>query len=321
MIQHKPSLCCIHTGLQDKGCKFKTMTYSQYVKLGKAKAMEALSERALANMKAIKQHILTCSNHGWNYRIGSNVFPLMTHPQVQYQLEDLKDADKIKKAAASIGYFMIGSDMRCSMHPDQFVVLASEKDHVRESARRELIQHGFIMDLLELPRSYQAPINIHLNCFLGGGHETLQKIADRFIHEYDSLPDSVRLRLVLENEDKKNSWSVKALQNYIFSKRKIPITYDNLHHALNPDGYDAMTALKVCVSTWPKKITPLFHYSDHEKDKVSRAHAISPWRDSWEYRLYKKKLHLEFEFKGKEKAIIIHEKTLTNSLIGYKMAS
>jgi UV DNA damage repair endonuclease len=42
----------------------------------------------------------------------------------------------------------------------------------------------------------------------------------------------VKSRLVLENNDTGNTWTVNNLKRYFYNKYNIPITFDNLHHEM-----------------------------------------------------------------------------------------
>ncbi len=296
-----PSLCCIHTGLQQQKVKFNTMTYAQYKKLGKRKAMVVLADRSLNNIKTIHAIIKECAKNGWNYRIGSNVFPLMTHPDLEFGIDDFYNASEIHAEFASCANTIRQAGVRCSMHPDQFVVPASPNAKVRKNAVRDLEQHAMIMDLLGLPRSYEAPINIHMNCWNGGD---LVDAAARFANELNCMSEGVRKRLVLENEDKGKSWSVAKLYNHMYEEFGIPITFDNLHNQCNPSTLlDEQEAFEMALSTWPKGVVPLFHFSESLPGSNPRAHADFPTALPAIYKNHAAPLHLDFEFKAKEQAI------------------
>ena len=268
-----PSLCCIHTGLQEQKIKFNVMTYAQYKKLGKKEAMKVLADRSLNNIKTIHSIVKECAKNGWNYRIGSNVFPLMTHPDLKFTVDDFYNAKEIHAEFAACADTIKKYGVRCSMHPDQFVVPASPNPKTRKNSIRDLEQHGMIMDMLKLPRSYEAPINIHMNSYNDGNFE---EVVDRFEKSFNSMNESVRSRLVLENEDKLRSWTVQNLYDHIFKRLGIPITFDNLHHFCNSGGTSASHAFKLALTTWPKDVVPLFHFSESLVGKNPRAHADFP---------------------------------------------
>lgn len=278
------------------------MTYSQYVKRGRDDALLELSRRSLNNLKTIKQILLECVKNNWNYRIGSNVFPLITHPSATYDVDQLADNKEIIELFAEISKIIKTSNIRCSMHPDQFVVPASERENVRISSKRELEQHAYIMNMLDLPKTYEAPINIHMNCYLGGGIEKLKQIADRFIREFYNMSQSVQSRLVLEVEDKQNSWSVQELYDYVYSQTNIPITYDSHHHRCGHlSKMSAKDACDLARSTW-KNVVPLFHFSNGKSSVADRAHSDHVYELHSELCDYH--TDVDFEFKAKESAII-----------------
>ena len=192
--------------------------------------------------------------------------------------------------------------IRCSTHPDQFVVPASATKSVVEKSIIELEAHGKMMDAMGLPQTYDAPINIHMNIYKGGTKE----IAKRFVDVYNDLPINVKSRLVLENEDKANSWKVEELYELIYSNTGIPITYDNLHFRCNPGKLSAKEAVKLCMSTWDK-YRPLFHFSDNDTtNKNPRAHGDYVRSIPEEY--VDLDVDFEFEFKAKDYALERFEK-------------
>lgn len=306
-----PSLCCIHTGLQEEKIKFNVMTYAQYKKLGEKQAMIVLADRSLNNIKTIRAILGECAVNNWNYRIGSNVFPLMTHPDLEFTVDDFYNAEEIYSEFRAAAKIIQDNNIRCSMHPDQFVVPASPKDGVAENSIRDLEQHAMIMDLLQLPQSYAAPINIHMNCYNDG---KFSEVVDRLEKVLKRMSKSVTSRLVFENEDKLKSWTVVNLYNNVYERMNIPITFDNLHNKCNPSTLlDEEEAFEMAVSTWPKDVIPLFHFSESLVGKNPRAHADFPTMLPDIYANYKGNLHLDFEFKMKELAInkISREKLLT----------
>jgi UV DNA damage endonuclease len=181
-------------------------------------------------------------------------------------------------------------------------VPASATKTVVEKSIIELKNHASIMDLFGLPQSYEAPINIHMNCYKGGTKE----IAKRFVDVYNDLPVNVKSRLVLENEDKPNSWKVEELYDLVYSNTGIPITYDNLHFRCNPGKLSAKEAVKLSMSTWGSH-RPLFHFSDNDlTNKNPRAHGDYVRVIPNEY--IDLDVDFEFEFKAKDYALDRFEK-------------
>lgn len=299
----KKSLCCISLQLQEQGFKANTMTKTRFLALERKNALSNVSQRTLNNVHVAVNTFNFCSKRGWNYRISSDLFPLATLPEANLSFDVLPDKDRIYAEFKRGAEIIKNNKLRCSTHPDQFVVPASATKSVVEKSIVELKNHATIMDLFGLPQSYEAPMNIHMNCYKGDTKE----IASRFIDVYKDLPINVKSRLVLENEDKPNSWKVEELYELIYSNTGIPITYDNLHHRCNPSKYGAKEAMKLAMSTWGN-YRPLFHFSDNDLNNSNpRAHGDYVRTIPEEY-VGVEEVDYEFEFKAKDYAIERFEK-------------
>ena len=297
----KKSLCCISLKLQEQGVKANTMTKTRFLALERKEALSIVSKRTLNNVIVTRKIIEYCGKRNWNYRISSDLFPLATLPEANLSLNILPDYTLILQEFKIASDIIKKYNVRCSTHPDQFVVPASGNPGVSAKSIIELTKHATMMDLFGLPQSYDAPINIHMNCYKGD----LQEIANRFINVYNNLPINVKSRLVLENEDKPNSWNVQQLYDFIYTKTGIPITYDNLHHRCNPGKLSAKDAVMLAKSTWPNR--SLFHFSDHDlTNKNPRAHGDYVRELPTEY--VDLDVDFEFEFKAKDYALERFEK-------------
>ena len=298
----KKSLCCISLQLQEKGIKANTMTKTRFLALERKSAVDTVSKRTLNNVSTTVQIIALCASKGWNYRISSDLFPLATLPEANLSFDILPDKNKIYEMFKLGSEIITKNKVRCSTHPDQFVVPASASASVVAKSIVELKNHATVMDLFGLPQSYEAPINIHMNIYKG----VTKDIAKRFIDVYNDLPVNVKSRLVLENEDKPNSWKVDELYDLIYSNTGIPITYDNLHFRCNTGKLSAKDAVKLSMSTWGK-YRPLFHFSDNDpSNKNPRAHGDYVRSIPEEY--VDLDVDFEFEFKAKDYALERFEK-------------
>ena len=296
----KFGLCCISLQLQEQGIKSSTMTKTRFLQLDRKNAESIVADRTLNNVYVTRRTVELCAAKGWNYRISSGMMPLETLPDANLVLENCYNFDKIKREFDLASQIIKQHNIRCSTHPDQFVVPASGNPSVVQKSIVELEAHSKMMDYLGLPQSYDSPINIHMNCFKGAD---LKDIAKRFIDVYNAFSVGVRNRLVLENEDKPNSWNVEQLYEHIYSQTGIPITYDNLHHRCNPGKQTAQEAYDMARSTWATSI-PLFHFSGNDVTNTNpRAHADYVFQFPHEYKNEFKPLHLEMEFKAKDYAI------------------
>ena len=127
-----------------------------------------------------------------------------------------------------------------------------------------------------------------------------------FIEEYNKLPDTVKSRLVLENDDKKSQFTPTDLYTLIYKRIGVPITYDYLHHKCNPDELSEKEGLELCISTWPENIPALTHFSDSRKlfeDSSVKDVAHSDWIWS-KIETYEKVFDIELEVKMKDIALL-----------------
>lgn len=293
----KKSLCCISLKLQEQGVKANTMTKTRFLALERKEALSIVSKRTLNNVIVTRKIIEYCGKRNWNYRISSDLFPLATLPEANLSLNVLPDYNLILQEFKIASDIIKKYNVRCSTHPDQFVVPASGNPGVSAKSIIELTKHATMMDLFGLPQSYDAPINIHMNCYKGD----LQEIANRFISVYNNLPINVKSRLVLENEDKLNSWNVQQLYDLIYQKTGIPITYDSHHFRLNnTENISPEKAILMCIKTWGK-YKPLFHYSNGKSGPTDRSH--SDYVYILHKELFENNVDVDFEFKAKDYAI------------------
>ncbi len=164
--------------------------------------------------------------------------------------------------------------MRSACGP--FNVLTSPNPTVVKNTIVDLETHGKVFDMMGLERTPYNKINIHCNGVYGDKKSAM----DRFCENFQLLSDSVKSRLTVENDDKESMYSVKDLM-YIHEKIGIPIVFDYHHHKFCTGGLSEEEALKLAVSTWPKGITPIVHYSEskslHENNAKIKAQAHSEY--------------------------------------------
>ena len=266
------NLCCISLALKKSGSNHRAMRFTQFEKQNREEALSILGERALENLQTTLDTMKLARSNGWGYRISSTLFPLFNLEKANVGLDDLPNATMIQDKFTEIRNYtrqFAPTQFRLSFHPDHFNVLCSANSNVVDRSIGELAHHGWLMDeMVNNSRSYWYPLNIHMSRSSGDP----QTIAKEFIKNYDRLDDSVKSRLVLENEDK-GVWSPDRLYNLIHKEIGIPITYDNLHHRCNPGAWSTSEAFERCYDTWHAHgCCPLFHFSEGGANDNPRAH-------------------------------------------------
>ena len=260
------SLCCISNILAEEGHKFRTMTYKSFLSKESSESLEKLSWIVINNFTVSEKIVRHCAaNNIKGYRLSSDLCPVIKHPSVMMGLEDLPNYNLIKESIKGLSLALKETGIRVSAHPGEFISLTNIKDP--EVVNRSIIDlefHGEIFDILGLERSHYNPLNIHIR-----KEGDAKDLSDIFFKNFERLSDSVKSRLVLENNDTGNTWTVNNLKKYCFDTHGIPVTFDNLHHEMLNHDVSHKDAFFEAFSTWD--CAPIFHYSEGKNG--TRAHS------------------------------------------------
>ena len=261
-------------GNQPRGTKPITTNRSMIRRTFDEKGVDYASELTLQNAKDLHHIIQWNIMNGYDfYRMSSDMVPWKT----EYEWSDMKDIEQIKQWFHSAGTMATTHGIRLTFHPGPFNVLVSPNENVVENTIKDLTIHGEIMDMLGQSRTTYNKINIHI----GGAYGDKPKSMERFCKNFERLPDSVKSRLTVENDDKLSMSSVKELYNGVYKRIGVPIVCDYHHHRFCDGGLSEQEALELAISTWPKGITPATHYSEsrsiEQKDEKIRPQAHSDY--------------------------------------------
>ncbi|OAA72250.1 UV-damage endonuclease [Cordyceps fumosorosea ARSEF 2679] len=222
----------------------------------------------LANARDIVKMLRWNDKYGIRFlRLSSEMFPFASHAEYGYALAPFA-ADALREAgrvAAALGH-------RLTTHPGQFTQLGSPRREVIEASLRDLAYHDEMLSLLRLPPQLDrdAVMILHLGGTFGDKDATL----DRFRDNYSKLPQGVKRRLVLENDDV--AWSVHDLLP-VCEELDIPLVLDYHHHNIVFDagsvreGTADLAGLYPRIeATWKRKgITQKMHYSEQTAAAVT----------------------------------------------------
>ena len=291
---------CINMTLGEEKPKITT-NRSMIKKTFLAKGKEYAGELALLNCVDLFEILRwnTANSIGF-FRISSDIFPWAS----EYNIEDLPQYERIKTILKGCGDYAKIHKIRLTSHPGPFNVLVSPREHVVKNTITDLTNHGKVFDLLGLDRTPYNKINIHCNGVYGDKPSAL----DRFCKNFELLPESVQTRLTVENDDKATMYSVKDLM-YIHERIGIPIVFDYHHHKFCTGDMTEQEALELAISTWPKGITPVVHYSEskalHESNDKLKPQAHSDYINNLP-NTYGNKVDIMVESKAKELSILPH---------------
>ena len=232
------------------------------------------------------------------FRVSSDMFPWAS----EYGIENSPYYKRIETVLRACGNFAHKNNIRITSHPGPFNVLVSPREHVVENTIKDLEIHGKIFDMIGLSRTPYNKLNIHCNGVYGDKASALE----RFCTNFERLSESVKSRLTVENDDKGTMYSVKDLM-YIHEKIGIPIVFDYHHHSFQTGGLTEKQALELAISTWPKGIKPIVHYSEskalHEENSKLKPQAHSDYINELPD-LYGNDVDVMVEAKAKELSIL-----------------
>ena len=216
---------------------------------------------ALANVHDLAKMLRWNDRYGIKFmRLSSEMFPFASHDVYGYRL-----APFASEALARVGRVAAELGHRLTTHPGQFTQLGSPRKEVIKASVRDLEYHDELLSLLKLPeqQNKDAVMILHMGGIYGDKAATL----DRFRENYAQLSQSIKNRLVLENDDV--CYSVHDLLP-ICEELNIPMVLDYHHHNIIFDAdqiregtLDIMEVYDRIKATWTRKgITQKMHYSE-----------------------------------------------------------
>jgi UV DNA damage endonuclease len=268
--------------------RYRTITRKRLLALRKQEAPDVLLALYKANLATLGRAPEYCRALGTKlYRISSSVFPFADEPIGIALLDELTDE------LAAVGERFRAFEIRAVMHPDQYVVLNSDSPEVVANSVKILTMHARVVDALGLPATPWTALEIH------GGKANR---AIELVETIRSLPDNIRQRLVLENDER--CYGAEQMLE-ICEAAGVPMVFDAHHHVCYEklDSFEhssIATMTTAAANTWPDRSWQLCHISNgregindrrhsDEIDVMPSAFARVPW--------------IEIEAKSKEQAI------------------
>ena len=300
MTNYNLGNACINKGFSERPKKQRITTNRSMIKRTfKEKGLPYASELALLNCKDLLTIMKWNKKNNINFfRMSSDLIPWAS----DYELTQLPDYEAIAEALYEVGLYAAENNIRITTHPGPFNKLTSPKENVVLNTIRDLEIHGEIFDLMCLPRSPYAKINIHV----GAAYDDKPMAVGNFCKNFQRLSPAVQTRLTVENDDKPSLYTTKELYDDIFKRINIPVVFDYHHHDLHSGGIEEREALDMALATWPVGIRPVVHYSESRSDEYNdpkikpQAHSDSYVRPINTYGL---PIDIMLEAKHKEQAL------------------
>ena len=217
-------------------------------RLSKRERLARLGELCRGNADALLAALEFCARHGIGaFRVNSQILPLKTHPTVGYEVGELPDSAALVARFRECGACARDHSLRLSFHPDQFVVLNSPNPTTLAHSLAELEYQAEVAEWVGADT-----VNIHG----GGAYGDKATALGTLRRSIERLPQPVRSRLTLENDDK--TYTPTDLLP-VCADTGVPLVYDVHHHRCLPDGLSVAEATERARQTW--KTEPLFHLS------------------------------------------------------------
>lgn len=187
-------------------------------------------------------------------RLTSDMLPFYTMDGWQDFWQDKSMQDNLARWFAPIGETARANDVRLSFHPDQFVVLASDREEVVNKSIEEFEYHVDMARMMGYGQRFQdIKINVHIS-----GRKGPQGIRDVF----GRLSPEARNTLTLENEE-----YTHGLLDCLSLSDLVPTVMDVHHHWIREGEYIQPTddRVKRVIDSW-RGVRPTMHYSVSRED-------------------------------------------------------
>jgi UV DNA damage repair endonuclease len=187
-------------------------------------------------------------------RLSSDILPAYTEPTWSYFWRRPDVVSYLERNFSLIGHSARTSGTRVSMHPGQFVVLASINPGIVQRSIEEFEYHADMARYMGYGKKFQDfKINVHISGKLG---------PDGIRDAYKKLSTEARNCITIENEE--NSW---GLDDCLTISDVVPIVMDIHHHWIREGVYITPEDDRVqrVIDSW-RGVRPTMHYSVSRED-------------------------------------------------------
>lgn len=198
-------------------------------------------------------------------RIGSDQLPGFTYPKLQYFWRDSDVLSFLEHKFSLAGELARKLDVRLSMHPGQFVVLASATPEIVERSIEEFEYHANLIRWMGFGRKFQDfKCNVHISGRQGPAG---------IIAILDRLSTEARNCITIENDEM--SWGVDAS---LALAQHVALVLDIHHHWIKDEEYIQANDDRVSriIDSW-RGVRPVLHYSvSPEKVLINHSTEVLP---------------------------------------------
>lgn len=239
------------------GTKTSTTTLTWLNRQTKDVAVERLwllMKQNIAAISAQVDHIAKLPPNQRMFRITSDVLAAYTHTDwmwfyFQFDVESYLECELMK-----IGDKLRKHDIKCSFHPGQFCVLASENDNIVENSITEFEYHADLIRYMGFGKTFQDfKCNVHISGKRG---------PEGIIAALKRLTPEARNTLTIENAE--FTWGIDSSLELV---DHCALVLDIHHHWIHTGTYFDPSDPKVnqIIDSW-RGVRPTIHYSQSRED-------------------------------------------------------
>ena len=219
--------------------------------------------------------------------------PFATHPEMTWNWSDDED---VKLVCEQIKNLVNAHAVRLTTHPGQYSVLNSPNEDIVKRCIEDFEYHAKLMDLMG---------GTDMITHVGGVYGDKEAAKARWVENYLKLPNSVKDKLRLENDDK--SFHIHDVLE-ISAKCGLPVVLDIHHHNCcnDPNMGKISDILDMIMGTWGNRV-PKMHISTGKTGRTDRSHhdyiSEEDFNELLEL-LGDRNVDIMFEAKKKEESIV-----------------
>lgn len=213
-----------------------------------------VAKRNILNTHALVKKVATLDPQLRMLRLTSDMLSFYTMDEYKDFWHSTDVQNSLERWFAPIGETARANDVRLSFHPDQFVVLASDREEVVNKSIEEFEYHCDMARWMGYGQKFQdMKINVHIS-----GRKGPQGIRD----VYNRLSPEARNTLTLENEE-----YTHGLSDCLSLSDLVPTVMDIHHNWIREGNYISHNddLVKQVIASW-RGIRPTLHYSVSRED-------------------------------------------------------
>ena len=228
-----------------------------------------VARQNIANTHNLVKKVSTLRPELRMVRLTSDMFSFYTHEDYREFWKSREVQDQLEQWMKPIGETARKNDVRLSFHPDQFVVLASDRPEVVNKSIEEFEYHVDMARWMGYGKQFQ---DIKINVHISGrqGPSGIKNVLGR-------LSPEARNSITIENDEM--SWGIDASLELA---NDLALVLDIHHHWVKTGEYIEANddRIKKIIDSWRGSRRPVIHYSVSREDYLV-SHSRHERPDLW----------------------------------------